>query len=88
MNGLDDFVKQKLVKNKPDIMIRASLYKIWAITLLEKEVGPPEHPNYGWPLPVLDYLRALISEDVKGETWENSYAVPLPVFCQYIVKEK
>ena len=50
----------------------------WFIALQNNKVGTElESPNYAWPTSVLDFLRALIPDDIKGEIYENSYPVSL-----------
>lgn len=57
----------------------------WAVALRKKEIGPlvdDAEPQYSFPSVVLQYIRSLVPENVKGEIWPQAYKVTLEEFCK------
>ena len=71
--------RQKRGKNNK--RIRYLHYCIWARELLRKEIGP-EHPQYGYPQAVLEFIRDIAPGDVVGEIKEDAFVVPMDIFCE------
>ena len=64
--------------------VRYYFYTKWFLLLKKCKVGPKSGPvHYGYPnlKVVLDYLRAKVPLDVKGEIKEDAYVVSMHEFC-------
>ena len=54
---------------------------------MREEIGP-DNPQYTFPLPLLEYLRAICPGDVKGELKDDAYAVSIDEFCRVVGMER
>ena len=75
---MDEFVRFRIARHKQHVQIRNALHNVWYIAMRENGIGGDrESPNYAWPTALLDYLRALVPDNVKGEIFENHFEVSL-----------
>ena len=57
--------------------------RIRARELLRKKIGP-EHPQYGYPQAVLEFIRDIAPGDVVGAIKEDAFVVPIDIFCEIL----
>ncbi|XP_070574316.1 uncharacterized protein [Ptychodera flava] len=63
--------------------IRWILYCNWAYALYDKEIGP-HGAHYAFPAVILQYLRALLPRNVKGDLWKDAFQVSMEQFVEAI----
>ena len=68
-------------KGKKPRKIRYISYQEWALKLMQFH-KKTTLPNYEYPKVVLQYIRALEPDDVKGDIIDDCYKVSLTEFCQ------
>jgi hypothetical protein len=85
-DNLKKFVVSRKRKGKLDKKIRYSAYCIWALSLRKSNIGPAGS-TYSYPEVVLDFIRALAPNDVKGEIRPDAYKVTLQEFGDKICKK-
>ena len=68
---------QKDLKKKPQKEIRHFFYTSWFRSLKAKKIGmtTKSHVIYGYPSAVLDYIRAKLPQNIKGEIKDTAYAL-------------
>ena len=70
----------QIQKNTPR-QIRYVCYCEWALKIMKIQ-QEDTFKHYNYPEAVLNYIRALGPNDVKGEILENWYKVSLKEFCE------
>ena len=68
-------------RRKTPRQIRWHFYCKWAYSLKFKNIGPP-NSQYRYPDAILNFIRELTPEDIKGEIREDAHKVTLKDFCQ------
>ena len=80
------------MKKKAHKEIRYFLYVKWSRALKAKKVGIKCRNTgtiiYGFPTAILDYVRAKLPQNIKGEIRQDAYPVAMEEFCTAILPRK
>ncbi|KAJ7388157.1 hypothetical protein OS493_039509 [Desmophyllum pertusum] len=78
---LDRSTADRVKRGKPPRNNRYYHYCSWAHALMRNELGP-EDAEFAFPEVVLNYIRHLVPDNIKGEIREDAFQVSLEDFCK------
>ena len=81
--------REKDIKGRDDKTIRYECYRKWARLLKKSKIGTQQGSvEYHYPHTILNYLRAKLPLEVRGEIREDAYAVSMQEFCLAVLTKK
>ena len=81
------FVAMRKVRGIGDKTIRHRLYRVWALQLRKKNIGPKD-AKYAFPSEALAFVRELAPVDIQGKIRPDAYEVDMLEFAEAIVASK
>ena len=85
--SVETTIRQQRGKGKADKMIRYYFYQAWAWKLKKRGIGQV-NSHFAYPQSVLDFIRELLPQDIKGEIRHGTqiYSVSVNEFCDAVMR--